>query len=291
MLKYFLESKEISQVNTICQLLNLLKQRIEQGDYNDSFREYEEAKQQFIELKDIAVKIKDEKLANSNFVFKEYFCLFCNLGQYFYMLKNKEYRNSWNKLQDCLDIAKFVGRFVDFPNRLEVPSLVNLLISYEKLYPYKFFASTEFVIKKAHCSICGKSVLGLDCPHVRGNLYWGKQAVEVVDEIETFQAVALVENPEDKRCILEPKDDSLTDDVKFKKLDLFMALDRSFLQNFSIKEEIETRRDYDIKKVGRNEKCPCGSGKKFKKCCLDKMYYKHQHNIVTPLDFVEFVYF
>jgi len=23
-------------------------------------------------------------------------------------------------------------------------------------------------------------------------------------------------------------------------------------------------------KVGRNEKCPCGSGKKFKKCCLDE---------------------
>ncbi|BCO09158.1 hypothetical protein GF1_15340 [Desulfolithobacter dissulfuricans] len=24
------------------------------------------------------------------------------------------------------------------------------------------------------------------------------------------------------------------------------------------------------KKVGRNESCPCGSGKKYKKCCLNK---------------------
>ncbi len=24
------------------------------------------------------------------------------------------------------------------------------------------------------------------------------------------------------------------------------------------------------KKVGRNEPCPCGSGKKYKKCCLNK---------------------
>ena len=24
------------------------------------------------------------------------------------------------------------------------------------------------------------------------------------------------------------------------------------------------------KKIGRNEKCPCGSGKKFKFCCLGK---------------------
>lgn len=28
-----------------------------------------------------------------------------------------------------------------------------------------------------------------------------------------------------------------------------------------------SRRPYP--KVGRNEPCPCGSGKKFKKCCLD----------------------
>jgi uncharacterized protein YecA (UPF0149 family) len=24
------------------------------------------------------------------------------------------------------------------------------------------------------------------------------------------------------------------------------------------------------KKIGRNAPCPCGSGKKYKKCCLDK---------------------
>lgn len=23
-------------------------------------------------------------------------------------------------------------------------------------------------------------------------------------------------------------------------------------------------------KIGRNEPCPCGSGKKYKKCCIDK---------------------
>ena len=26
-------------------------------------------------------------------------------------------------------------------------------------------------------------------------------------------------------------------------------------------------------KIGRNEKCPCGSGKKYKKCCLLKHQY------------------
>lgn len=27
-----------------------------------------------------------------------------------------------------------------------------------------------------------------------------------------------------------------------------------------------------MNKVGRNDPCPCGSGKKFKKCCLNKPY-------------------
>lgn len=29
-----------------------------------------------------------------------------------------------------------------------------------------------------------------------------------------------------------------------------------------------------MKKVGRNDPCPCGSGKKFKKCCESKMIGK-----------------
>ena len=29
-----------------------------------------------------------------------------------------------------------------------------------------------------------------------------------------------------------------------------------------------------MKKIGRNEPCPCGSGKKYKKCCLNKLETK-----------------
>jgi hypothetical protein len=35
------------------------------------------------------------------------------------------------------------------------------------------------------------------------------------------------------------------------------------------KEAVEEHRDET--KIGRNEPCPCGSGKKYKKCCLGKM--------------------
>jgi hypothetical protein len=37
-------------------------------------------------------------------------------------------------------------------------------------------------------------------------------------------------------------------------------------------EEVDFAEPYvrDLPKIGRNDPCPCGSGKKFKKCCLDK---------------------
>ncbi len=37
------------------------------------------------------------------------------------------------------------------------------------------------------------------------------------------------------------------------------------------KVENEDKKDIDYSNVGRNDLCPCGSGKKFKKCCLDRV--------------------
>ena len=36
--------------------------------------------------------------------------------------------------------------------------------------------------------------------------------------------------------------------------------------NEKTEEKKDVNKDADFKKVGRNEKCPCGSGKKFKHC-------------------------
>jgi Mlc titration factor MtfA (ptsG expression regulator) len=48
-----------------------------------------------------------------------------------------------------------------------------------------------------------------------------------------------------------------------KHPDLYASLEKIFLKQMS-KKELNT---YNIKSIGRNEDCPCGSGKKFKKCC------------------------
>ena len=139
------------------------------------------------------------------------------------------------------DIIKYVGKFTDEDNRYELTKLYDLLLEYEALYPYKVFCSSEYIIEEASCSICGKSVLGLDCPHIKGELYWGEPAVHNITKIKEFQAVALVSHPEDKRCIIQAADENISEEEKFRKLDNFVELNLPFLQMFSVSCKIEKR--------------------------------------------------
>jgi len=280
MLRYFTKRKDIPQVVEICAALNLLKKRISKTDFTDHRRELDSCSGLFPQIREIAVSEGCEQLANAQFLFREYFVLFSCLSQYFDLLSKKEFKLSWDKLQDCLDAIKHIRKFAD--DRLEVDDLYGLLSQYESLYPYTLFGSSEYVISKSHCSICGKSMQSLSCPHIRGNLYWGEPAIEVIDEIATVRAISIVEHPEDKRCILWAADDTRTEEEKFKKLSLFLEMQMPFLQQFTMTSRIELRKKEGLPSVGRNQKCPCGSGKKFKQCCGKDVYYKHERNIISP---------
>lgn len=290
MLKYFIEQQYLAQVKTICEKLDEVKQKIQSGNYENLYELYDSCKMLFEEILTVALNEENEELADAQFVYRKYFQLFCELGAYFNMLKNKMYKNSWDKLQDCMDLIKCVGRYVEIENRMEVEDVRELLEDFEKLYPYEFFSSGEFVIGKSHCSICGKSMQGLECPHIKGNLYWGQVSIEVIDEIKQVQAVSIVKHPKDKRCILELSDDNRSEEEKFAKLNQFLDLHPCLLRRFSIKSTIETRLNKSIIKTDRNAKCTCGSGKKFKKCCEPNLYYKHEDVLIIPEKYVHFIY-
>ncbi|HHX8478540.1 TPA: SEC-C metal-binding domain-containing protein [Vibrio diabolicus] len=42
------------------------------------------------------------------------------------------------------------------------------------------------------------------------------------------------------------------------------------IQNNNTGVNVRSKTDHGFTKVGRNKPCPCGSGIKFKKCCIDK---------------------
>lgn len=272
MIKYFLQNKDIEQISKVCDLLNKTKHELLNDNWENPSEYFESSSNLFSEIKDIAIQRNDEKLANAQFIFKDYFKLFCNLLRYFVMLEKRQYKDSWGKLQDCLDAIKYIGHFTEVDDRLELNNLYDLLVQYEELYPYKIFASSEYVISKSHCSICGKSMQSLDCPHIKGELYWGEPAIECIDQIDYFQAVCIVSHPEDKRCVMELSDDTRSEKEKFLMLDQYLELKQPYLQKVTIKEIKEQRIREDIEIVGRKQLCPCGSGKRFKHCCGKNMY-------------------
>lgn len=117
------------------------------------------------------------------------------------------------------------------------------------------------------------------CPHRKGRLYRGEVAIEIVDRIETLQAVCLVKNPEDKKCVIENIDDI---PLSFNMLEEFLEMGFPWLQRFTITKTIERRIDPNIKMTERNNPCTCGSGLKFKICCGKDPYYDHLHCLITP---------
>lgn len=151
------------------------------------------------------------------------------------------------------------------------------------------FLSSEYVVTKSHCSICGKSMQSLSCPHRKGKLYWGEQAFEVFDDIKTIQAICVVKHPEDKRCIIENVDDTRSEDEKYALLVQFLSKGFPKLMQFQVDESIEERKRFP--NAYPNDLCPCGSGVKYKFCCKKKPNIQHKvyrviyKNEITPKHF------
>lgn len=279
MLQYFIKYHELRQINFILKQLNSLKERLLLNNFGNAFKEFESCRVAFNEIEIFSRQNNDEQLANSNYVFKCYFSLFCHLMIFFNALEEKQYAKSWNFLQDCIDDVRHIGRFAE--ERWDITEILELLLVYESLYPYTFFASPEIVIEKSKCSICGKSMQRIECDHIIGNLYWGKLATEHVEKIKSLLAISIVSHPEDKRCVLELSEESLTEAEKFKKLDDFLKLGLPFFQMF----KINPQHKYIQKGLttNRNEKCPCGSGLKFKNCCGKERFFKYIYYNVEPM--------
>ena len=177
MLKSFFQHTNIPEVNRISELLYDKKLRLKDNVFDEPFKEISDSKPLFDSIRQYSIENNIEELANAQYVASKYLLLFCQLSNYFNLLTIKQFRKSWDALQDCFDSAVEIGRHTAIEDRYEVPQIIDLLTCYERLYPYQQFISTEMIISKSECSICNKPFQSLSCQHIKGNLYWGEVAV------------------------------------------------------------------------------------------------------------------
>lgn len=228
-------------------------------------------------IKEAAVKNGDEKLANYCWCLNTIFLVQKTYISAFEKMKSGACADAWLDL-DYVEILLSglrenyeVGKDSDQFHLLYISRLVK---EYQKIFPYEYFFSRESVIKSEECSICGKKIsLRKPCGHRKGKLYMGEQCVHVITDLE-LKAIAIVKDPFDKYARLEVPEQ----EYDYGMIEMLMGEIDNPYEDFSI-ETVKVKKK-EFKKTGRNDLCPCGSGKKYKYCHLGKKDELMDHHIV-----------
>lgn len=230
-------------------------------------------------------EFKNQVVNESNDLANEIWCLeeiykiqkmYVNM---FKQLKNKKFFEAWRLLEQINIALSFLRGNYDYSgDKFNIEFIEKIIQHYEKLFPYQYFMSRESIIKKEKCSICGKvNTIRNRCEHKVGKLYMGEMCSRVVIDFE-YLGMAIVKNPFDKYTVLFPKNMEY-DYYMLEHLmeDLNSPYDRWYV-------EILKEKNPMYKGIGRNDKCPCGSQKKYKKCCFSTGKEFTDHHRITLLD-------
>lgn len=224
-----------------------------------------------------AICRKDEEKANYYWCLKQIYRIQNGFLSAINALKNGNYENAWN-IFDNVDIGLsnlennyYLSQDND---KFHLVFIGQIIKEYQKLFPYCHFLSRECVIKAEECSICGKPIsLRHPCGHKVGKLYMGELCLRKVTDME-FKAVCIVTDPFDKYTYLQIEGK----EYNYGMLETLMPEINSPYDEFHI-ETVKIKKP-NYKNVGRNDLCPCGSGKKYKKCHLGTKDELMDHHIV-----------
>jgi hypothetical protein len=119
------------------------------------------------------------------------------------------------------------------------------------------------------------------CGHVVGEIYDGELCSRVIRPAAILE-ISLVENPVHKANVMfltDPKTHERRDHYDYSLLSAVVAQLRSPCDRWSSEWSRCRAPHSKFKHVGRNDKCPCRSGKKYKACCLphDGVLQSHVH--------------
>lgn len=226
---------------------------------------------------DDAISNNDEDLANYFWCLKAIFKIQEAFLTAFNYMKSERYEEAWHNL-DLADIM-LSGLNQNFDirvcnDRYHLVFISRIIKEYQKAFPYHHFFSRECVIKSEKCSICGKRVLlRKPCGHKLGKLYMGQQCQHVVTDLE-MKAIAIVTQPFDKYAYLKIPDK----EYNYGMVEMLISEINNPYEDFRIETVKKKKPEYE--KIGRNTICPCGSGKKYKKCHLGNQDELMDHYIV-----------
>jgi hypothetical protein len=218
-------------------------------------------------------EVKQEDIRNELFVLRVYAELFLEYALTWQLIYEGKFSDSWRTLQNALDSMRAIRRYSNFNFDFFETQCTWL----EKTYPYGVFFSIGASIKQFDCSICGEDIDSEKCTHSRRHLYSGRVASGIARQISAMKEISMVSYPEDKRCCVTYPDDG----PQFHLVRYLANMLRDGRMRISDFKELQYSKrkklNPDHRKTDRNALCYCGSGKKHKKCCVDREYIDGDH--------------
>ena len=224
-----------------------------------------------------AISKQCEEQANYCWCLRQIFKIQKQYISAFNALKKHKYEDAWC-LFDKADIdLSFLERNFEIDQDSDKYHLVfigRMIKEYQKLFPFRYFLSRESIILSEKCSICGCPIsIRHPCCHKTGKVYMGELCTREVTDLK-FLATSIVTDPFDKYAYLKIDGQ----EYNYGMLDKLLTEIKSPYEGFHV--EIVKIKKPEYKNIGRNMLCPCGSGKKYKKCHLDTNDELMNHYIV-----------
>lgn len=240
---------------------------------------FSDANETVSHMRDLLITIRhgdesiEDNVLNDLYVLERYTDFFFSYAELWAKILDGKFSASWHSLQDALDFLRLVKRF----SRIDVEFFETQLVELEKTYPYNVFFSIGATVERFECSLCGRDIDSYECPHMRGQLYKGQMAHAIARNIVKMNEVSMVTRPQDKRCVVE-YDDAGEQFKLVRFLSQSIATERFRIADFGVlKFSKKMRPNPDYRKIGCNDLCVCGSGRKFKRCCISKEYVERDH--------------
>lgn len=200
--------------------------------------------------------------------------------QSFTMLKAREFYPAWCELEKVeMQIGFLRPHFDTQSNELQIRCIEQAASQFQSLYPYRIFLSPELLYEELRCSICDALIsLQNPCGHEKGEIYSGEMCGHVVKKFRPI-ASAFVESPVQKYSVpfLSDGNGGMRDQYDYSIVRYAADNLQSPFDQWSVKKTTRAIRKNSLTRTGRNEKCPCGSGLKYKKCCLSKSVLRIPH--------------
>lgn len=237
--------------------------------------------EQILALKASAVAREEEQEANRLWCAQTIVEIQRRFTNAFTKLKSGAFYDAWCEFERCeISLTNLSAHFnIDESDSHRIQYIRRMVERWQSLYPYKLFASPEFLKKRIECSVCRRRVTPRSsCGHKKGRLYNGEMCHHIVEEVEII-SISLVEQPVQRYSVLflGNEDGTQRDHYDYGNVKFIADRVASPFHGWAFERTTRLVTASEVMHLLADHPCPCLSGKCFGVCCIEKQEFEVPH--------------